>query len=67
VLRDLANDDTNAIRIDSKLQYEHAAAASARLHAVGVRKLEHYNGERPIFDLYNIDERSAVRWRAASI
>jgi len=56
VLRDLANDDTHAIRIDSKLQYEHLRGFGTAYTPSALRKLEHYNGERPIFDLYNIDE-----------
>jgi ribonuclease G len=56
VLRDLANDDTQHIRIDSKLQYEHLRAFGTAYTPSALRKLEHYNGERPIFDLYNIDE-----------
>ena len=56
VLRDLANDDTAAIRIDSKLQYEHLKAFGAVYTPGAVGKLQHYSGERPIFDLFNIDE-----------
>jgi ribonuclease G len=56
VLRDLTNDETAAIRIDSKLQYEHLSAFGALYTPGAVRKLQHYTGERPIFDLFNIDE-----------
>jgi ribonuclease G len=56
VLRDLANDGTQSIRIDSKLQYEHLRAFGEQYTPSAVRKLVHYGGERPIFDLYNIDE-----------
>jgi ribonuclease G len=56
VLRDLANDETANIRIDSKLQYEHLRAFGAAYTPGAVGKLQHYAGERPIFDLYNIDE-----------
>jgi ribonuclease G len=56
VLRDLANDGTQSIRIDAKLQYEHLRAFGEAFTPGAVSKLEHYKGERPIFDLYNIDE-----------
>jgi ribonuclease G len=56
VLRDLAGEETATIRIDSKLQYEHLRAFGAVYTPGPVGKLAHYSGERPIFDLYNIDE-----------
>jgi len=56
VLRDLANDDTQAIRIDSRLQFEHLQAFGATFTPGAVGNLAHYQGERPIFDLCNIDE-----------
>jgi ribonuclease G len=56
VLRDLASDDTATIRIDSKLQFEHLKAFGAAYTPGAVGKLAHYSGERPIFDLFNIDE-----------
>ncbi|MBS0445837.1 MAG: ribonuclease G [Proteobacteria bacterium] len=59
VLRDLAHEGTQAIRIDSRLQYEHLAAFGLAFTPSAVSKLEHYKGERPIFDLYNIDEEIA--------
>ena len=56
VLRDLANDDTGNIRIDSRLQFEHLRAFGDTYTPGSVKKLQHYTGERPIFDLFNIDE-----------
>jgi ribonuclease G len=56
VLRDLTVDDTQAIRIDSRLQYEHLLAFGNAYTPGAVGKLVHYQGERPIFDLCNIDE-----------
>ena len=56
VLRDLTNDDTQAIRIDSRLQFEHLHAFGSTFTPGAVGKLAHYQGERPIFDLCNIDE-----------
>ena len=59
VLRDLSNDDTQSIRIDSRLQFEHLQHFGARYTPGAVGKLQHYAGERPIFDLHNIDEEIA--------
>jgi ribonuclease G len=56
VLRDLVDDETAAIRIDSKLQFEHLRSFGATFTPGSVAKLQHYSGERPIFDLFNIDE-----------
>jgi ribonuclease G len=56
VLRDLVHDETAAIRIDSKLQFEHLRTFGATFTPGSVDKLQHYSGERPIFDLFNIDE-----------
>jgi ribonuclease G len=56
VLRDLTNDDTQAIRIDSRLQFEHLHQFGSTFTPGTVAKLAHYQGERPIFDLCNIDE-----------
>ena len=59
VLRDLTNEATNAIRIDSRMQYDALQAFGREFTPGAVGKLEHYKGERPIFDLYNIDEEVA--------
>jgi ribonuclease G len=56
VLRDLAHDETQAIRIDSRMQYEALKAFGEEFTPTSVAKLEHYKGERPIFDLFNIEE-----------
>jgi ribonuclease G len=59
VLRDLADENTQSIRIDSKLQYETLTRFGRDYTPTSVSKLQHYGGERPIFDLYNIDEEIA--------
>ena len=64
VLRDLSNEQTATIRIDSRLQYDHLKAFGEEFTPGAVDKLELYKGERPIFDLYNIDgevERALAR------
>jgi ribonuclease G len=56
VLRDLTNDATQTVRIDAKLQFDALQAFGAVYSPGAVSKLEHYRGERPIFDLFNIEE-----------
>ena len=56
VLRDLTTEATQTIRIDSKLQYDGLKAFGAHYMPGAVGKLEHYKGERPIFDLFGIEE-----------
>ena len=59
VLRDIATDATDTIRIDSRTQHAQLAAFGAEYMPAAVAKLQHYGGERPIFDLYNVDEEIA--------
>ena len=59
VLRDLAHDGTQSIRIDSQLQYEALKAFGESFTPTSVSRLALYKGERPIFDLFNIDEEIA--------
>ena len=59
VLRDLSHEGTQAIRIDSKLQFDALKAFGESFTPTSVSKLELYKGERPIFDLFNIDEEIA--------
>ena len=59
VLRDLAVDATGTIRIDSKLQCDALKAFGAIYMPGTVKKLEHYKGERPIFDLFGIEDEIA--------
>ena len=60
VLRDMVNDETQSVRIDSKLQYELLREFGADFTPTSVTKLECYGGERPIFDLHKIDEEIAA-------
>ncbi|MDE1928039.1 MAG: ribonuclease G [Burkholderiales bacterium] len=56
VLRDLTNESTHQIRIDSRLQCDALKAFGETFMPGVVAKLEHYRGERPIFDLFGIEE-----------
>jgi ribonuclease G len=59
VLRDLAHEGTQAVRIDSRMQFESLQKFGQEFTPTSVAKLGHYVGERPIFDLFNIDEEIA--------
>lgn len=55
VLRDFANDDTSKIQVDSRETFARLSTFACEFTpAVSVR-LHHYTGERPLFDLYNIE------------
>ncbi len=56
VLRDLSTEATQAIRIDSRMQFDALHAFGETYMPGTVAKLEHYKGERPIFDLFGIEE-----------
>lgn len=59
VLRDLATEATQTIRIDSKMQFEQLKRFGEAYTSSSIAKLEHYKGERPIFDLYGVEEEIA--------
>ena len=56
VMRDLVSDQTQSIRLDSQLQFDKLIAFSKEFMPAAAEKLQHYKGERPIFDLFNIDD-----------
>lgn len=56
VLRDVAGEETLSIRIDSREQFDKLKGFAAEFMPATVQKLQLYGGERPIFDLFNIDE-----------
>ena len=59
VLRDLVSDHTQTIRLDSMEQFHRLRAFGQEFMPAAAAKLQHYKGERPIFDLYSIDEEVA--------
>ncbi|MEO8249165.1 MAG: ribonuclease G [Burkholderiales bacterium] len=59
VLRDLVGEDTQSIRIDSREQFDKLLAFGREFMPTAATKLALYRGERPIFDLHNIDEEVA--------
>jgi ribonuclease G len=56
VLRDLVGEGTQAIRVDSGEQCEALKAFGLEFMPAAAAKLQRYKGERPIFDLFGIDE-----------
>ena len=56
MLRDLVNERTALIRIDSKMQFEALRDFGQQYTPSAVNRLQHYKGERPIFDLFGIDQ-----------
>lgn len=59
VLRDLVGEHTHTIRLDSMEQFQRLRAFGQEFMPAAAAKLQHYKGERPIFDLYSIDEEIA--------
>ncbi|HEY6095723.1 MAG TPA: ribonuclease G [Gallionellaceae bacterium] len=56
VLRDFVNEDTSRILVDSRETFERMSAFAADYIAAAVPSLEHYGGQRPLFDLYGVEE-----------
>jgi ribonuclease G len=56
VLRDVATDETQSIQIDSRETFVALQAFAQQYVPAVAPKLVHYAGERPLFDLYLIDE-----------
>ncbi|MEO6972337.1 MAG: ribonuclease G [Rhodoferax sp.] len=59
VLRDLVGAETQTIRIDSVEQFGVLQAFGQEFMPAAAEKLQLYKGERPIFDLFSIDEEIA--------
>ena len=59
VLRDMVLENTQTIRIDSREQFEKLKTFALEFMPATVAKLQLYSGERPIFDLFDIDEEIA--------
>ncbi len=56
VLRDFVNDATGSIKIDSRENFQKLQAFAADYTQAASARLEHYSGERPLFDLYNVED-----------
>lgn len=56
ILRDIPNDGIEKIRVDSAETYQKMLEFSKMYVMEISEKLGHYKGDRPIFDLYNIED-----------
>ena len=54
-LRDYVGEDMERIRVDSKLTYQELKAFTEEFVPLLGRALEYYPGERPIFDLFDVE------------
>jgi ribonuclease G len=56
VLRDFVSDETERVLIDSRETYERMMTFASDYIAAAVPKLSHYIGQRPLFDLYGVED-----------
>jgi ribonuclease G len=56
VLRDLVGERTHSIWVDSLEQFQLLQTFGSEFMPAAAQKLQHYKGERPIFDLHSVDE-----------
>jgi ribonuclease G len=56
VLRDFVNEETTTIQIDSRENFQKLSEFSQNYTPSVLPKLTHYTGERPLFDLYAVEE-----------
>src|SRR5690606_1711112 len=59
VLRDVVNGDTHSIQVDSRTTFAQLQEWARDYTPQVADRLSHYSGERPLFDLYNVDEEIA--------
>jgi ribonuclease G len=55
VLRDMVTGDTGAVKIDSRENFQKLADFAERYMPQVRERLEHYTGERPLFDLHGVE------------
>lgn len=55
-LRDMVGRDTSLVRVDSRESFQKMSQFATRYMPDLPARIEHYPGERPLFDLYNIDD-----------
>ncbi|MBN9475302.1 MAG: ribonuclease [Bordetella sp. SCN 67-23] len=56
VLRDVVSTETASIQIDSRSSFTRLLAWAREFTPSVIDKVMHYTGERPLFDLYNVDD-----------
>ena len=55
-LRDMLNDDIEKVRVDSRVTFEKVVKFVHKFMPSLDDRIEHYDGERPIFDLYGVED-----------
>ncbi len=55
ILRDFVGSDLERVRVDSKLTYQALHAFTEEFVPTMTPKLEYYPGERPVFDLFDVE------------
>lgn len=55
-LRDVMRDDIEKVRIDSRENYTRLIEFAEEFMPAAVERIEHYAGERPIFDLFSVED-----------
>ena len=56
VLRDFVGNDTTRVLVDSRVTYQGMLEFAQAYNPLATERLEHYPGERPLFDLYGVEE-----------
>ena len=56
VLRDFVNEETDSIQVDSRENFMMLQEFAQTYTPAVIPKLQHYTGERPLFDLYGVEE-----------
>ena len=55
ILRDVVNEETTSVNIDSRETFQKLTKFAGLYVAKASQRLVHYQGERPIFDFYNVE------------
>jgi ribonuclease G len=56
VLRDFVNDDCDRVLVDSRETFQRMQAFAGEYTLSFVDRIQHYAGERPLFDLYGVED-----------
>ena len=56
IMRDMVGSDIEKVRIDSRETYQNVLKFASKFIAQVAPRIEHYPGERPIFDLYAVED-----------
>ena len=56
ILRDVVNESTISIKVDSRETFQALNDFATLYVAKAVKQLVHYQGERPLFDFYNVEK-----------